>query len=107
VPTPLFWNPILTYLAIFVSKGAFRLYKTMEELLDLEPSLDDEMYQLDWDPTIRDVPFFQRSTGEVDTASVHSKRLREVGVRRGYAMPPTNHDFRAEGLQIISIFHPH
>lgn len=107
MPTPLFWNPILTYLAIFVSKGAFRMYKTMEVLLDLEPSLDDEMYQLEWDPSILDVPFFQRSTGEVDTAGVYSRRLRDLGVRSSYAVPPTNHDFRAEGLQIIGIFHPH
>ena len=77
----------------------------MEELLDLEPLLDDEMYQLEWDPNIRDVPFFQRSTGEVDTAGVYSRRLRDLGVRSSYAVPPTNHDFRAEGLQIIGIFH--
>jgi hypothetical protein len=83
------------------------MYKTMEVLLDLEPLLDDEMYQLEWDPTILDVPFFQRSTGEVDTASVFSRRLRDLGVRSCYAVPPTTHDFRAEGLQIISIFHPH
>jgi hypothetical protein len=38
--------------------GAFRMYKTMEVLLDLEPSLDDEMYQLEWDPSILNVPFF-------------------------------------------------
>lgn len=75
----------------------------MEALLDLEPSLDDEMYQLEWDPSIRDVPFFQRFTGEVDTAVVHSRRLRDLGFRSCYAVPPTTHDFRAEGFQIAGI----
>ena len=42
----LFWNPILTYLAIFVSKSAFRIYKIIEVLLDLKLLLDDKMYQL-------------------------------------------------------------
>lgn len=58
VPTPLFWNSILTYLTIFITKGAFKLYKTMEALLDLQPSLDNEMHQLEWNPNILDVPFF-------------------------------------------------
>jgi hypothetical protein len=47
VPTPLFWNLILTYLAIFVLKGAFRIYKTIEALLNLKLSLDNEIYQLE------------------------------------------------------------
>jgi hypothetical protein len=44
VPTPLFWNPILTYLAIFVLIGAFRMYKTIKVLLDLKLLLDNKMY---------------------------------------------------------------
>lgn len=107
MPTPLFWNPILIYLTIFVSKGALRMYKTIKSLLDLEPSLDKEIYQLDWDPSIADVPFFQRYTGEVNIAGVFSRRLRDLGVRRGYTVPPIIYDFRAEGLYLISIFHPH
>jgi hypothetical protein len=79
------------------------MYKTMEVLLDLEPLLDNEMYQLEWDPNILDVPFFQRSTGEVDTAGVHSRRLRDLGLRSSYAVPPTIHDFRAEGFQLVGI----
>lgn len=43
---PLFWNPILTYLAMFVGKVAFRDYKTMDELLDVDP-LDEEMLRLE------------------------------------------------------------
>ncbi|KAG8874535.1 hypothetical protein FRB98_008358, partial [Tulasnella sp. 332] len=43
---PLFFNPILTHLAMFIAKGAFRDYKTMEELLALEPPDEEEMYLL-------------------------------------------------------------
>ena len=45
-------NPILTNLAIFIAKGAFRDYKTTDELLDIEPPGDEEMYQLHWDPRV-------------------------------------------------------
>lgn len=33
-PRPLFWNPILTHLAMFTAKGAFRDYKTEDDLLN-------------------------------------------------------------------------
>jgi hypothetical protein len=46
-PPPLFWNPILIYLAIFISKGACRLFKSMEALLDLEPPARDKMYKVE------------------------------------------------------------
>jgi len=36
-PTPLFCQPMLFILAILVAKGAFRDYKTIEELFNLIP----------------------------------------------------------------------
>jgi hypothetical protein len=105
-PPPLFWNPILTYLAIFISKGACRLFKTMESLLELEPPAGDEMYEVEWDPSILNEPFFQKGSGDIDTASVYSRRLRDLGFRANYIVPPTNHDFRAEGLHLIGITCP-
>jgi hypothetical protein len=76
----------------------------MDALLDLEPP--EETYQLEWDPSILNMPFFQRSNGEIDTAGVHSNRLRNLGLRYGYAVPPINHDFRAEDLNVINTFAP-
>ncbi|TVY12769.1 hypothetical protein LARI1_G009008 [Lachnellula arida] len=102
-PRPLFCNPILTYLAKFIAKGVFRDYKTMDALLSLEP-IGDEMFQLYWDPEVLDLPFFQKDNGQIDTADILSKRLRELGFRSGYEFPPTIHDFRAEGLFLIGSY---
>jgi len=58
-PRPLFWNPILTHLATFTGKGAFRDYKTVDELLDIEPP-EEEMLWLEWNPRVLDDPLYQR-----------------------------------------------
>jgi hypothetical protein len=44
-PTPLFCQPMLFILAILVAKGAFRDYKTIEELFGIDPP-GEEMYHL-------------------------------------------------------------
>ena len=76
----------------------------MDALLSLEPT-GDEMFQLHWDPEVLDLPFFQKDDGEIDTADILSKRVRELGFRSGYELPPTIHDFRAEGLFLIGMLH--
>lgn len=55
-PRPLLCNPIITHLAIFIAKNAFRDYKTMEELLDIEPPEEEDMFHLQWDPRVLDWP---------------------------------------------------
>ena len=75
----------------------------MEELLDIEPSDDDEMHPLQFKKKVFDTPFFQMSTGEIQKASIFSNRLRELGYRAGYVRPPTIHDFRAEGSYLIGM----
>jgi hypothetical protein len=45
-PRSLFCNPILTHLAIVIARNAFRDYKTMEELLDIELPEEEEMCHL-------------------------------------------------------------
>lgn len=105
-PRPLFYNLILTHLAIFIAKNAFRDYKTIDELLALEPPEEDEMFPLEWDPYVLDLPLYQRDNGEIDSARVFSGRHRDLGFRAGYARPPTIHDFRAEGLHLIGVFFP-
>jgi hypothetical protein len=76
----------------------------MKELLSLEPA-GDEMSQLHWDPDVLDLPFFRKDDREIDTADILSKRVRELGFRSGYELPPTIHDFRAEGLFLIGMLH--
>jgi hypothetical protein len=94
---------MLTHIAIFLANGAFRDYKTMDELFDIEP-LDNEMYHLEWDPQVLDLPLYQKGNGEIDSASVFTSRIRGLGFCAGYAQPPTTYDFRAEGLYLISMF---
>jgi hypothetical protein len=56
-PRPLFWSPILTHLAMFVGKRAFRDYDTMDEHLDIE-LLEEEMFRLEWDLRMLDTPLY-------------------------------------------------
>jgi len=76
----------------------------MDELLNLDP-LGDEMFQLHWDSEVLNLPFFKKEDGEIDTANIFSKRVRDLGFRSGYELPPTIHDFRAEGLFLIGMLH--
>jgi hypothetical protein len=67
----LFCNPILTHLAIFVAKGAFRDYKTMDELLGIKPPKEEEVYHLQWVPHVLDSPIYQRCNGKTDSARAY------------------------------------
>lgn len=76
----------------------------MEELLEIEPP-KDEIYHLRQKDSVLGKPFFRViSTGEIEKADTFSRRLRELGIRAGYLRTPTIHDFRAEGLYLISAF---
>ena len=57
-PEPLFCSAVLTMLAVAIVGGAFALYNTAEELLEIEPS-DDEMYTVRIKGSMLDRPFFQ------------------------------------------------
>jgi hypothetical protein len=98
---PLFCNPILTNLAIFVAKGAFRDSETIEQLLALKPSNEEETFLLRREPHMLDLPIYQRKDGKFESASTFSTRLRDLARRAGYACPHTMHDFRAEALVLI------
>jgi hypothetical protein len=87
---------------MFLGKGAFRDYKTMDGLLDIEPP-EEEIFRLEWDPRVLDTPLYQRGDGRIDSAGVFSHRSRDLGFRAGYARRPTIHDFRAEGLHLIGM----
>ena len=75
----------------------------MEELLDIEPPEEEEMCHLQWDPRVLDLPSCQKDNGQIDSARVFSRRLRNLGLHAGYSRPPTIHDFGAEGLHLIGM----
>ena len=75
----------------------------MKELLDIEPLEEEEMCHLQWDPRVLDLPSCQKDNGQIDSARVFSRRLRNLGLHAGYSRPPTIHDFRAEGLRLIGM----
>ena len=49
---------MLTHLAIFIAKDVFRDYRTMEELLSIKPPEEEEMFHLQWDPRVLDLPLY-------------------------------------------------
>ena len=98
---PLFCNPILTHLAMFIARRAFRDFTTIEEPLALAPPEGDEMVLLAWKEDLLDKPIYQRKDGKIDSVSTFTARLRALCIRAGYAVPPTIHDFRAEALFLI------
>jgi hypothetical protein len=101
---PLFCNPMLVIVAMCMARNAFRDYKSIDEVLALEPPEDEQMIQLHWNPSVRDLPFFEGSDGKMETASAFGRYLREWGFRAGYNEPPTVHDFRAEGLILTGTY---
>ena len=85
-----------------VADDAFRDYRTLEELLELEP-FDDEMHQIHFKQDVLNKPFFEMSNGKIQKANSFGKDLRDFGFRAGYLRAPTIHDFRAEGLYLIGM----
>ena len=73
----------------------------MDLLLNFEPPGGEQIAQIHWHPCMFDQPLYQRSDGHIWSFSTYCSRLRDLGFRAGYAQPPTNHDFRAEGLHSI------
>jgi hypothetical protein len=96
---------MLFILAILVAKGAFRDYKTIEELFNIIPP-NGEMRHLQWDRNVVRQPFFESisAPGEIESATAFGGRFRELGFRAGYAWPGTMHDFRALGLYLIRTY---
>jgi hypothetical protein len=50
---------------------------------------------------VLDLPSYQKDNGQIDSARVFSRRLRNLGLGAGYSRLPTIHDFRADGLHLI------
>jgi len=84
-----------------LARGAFRDYKTMDDVFSIPAPPEKEVYQLHWDPSVWDCPFYEGATTEIEKANSYSTRLNNLGRRADYVTPPTVHDFRAEGLHLI------
>jgi len=91
---------MLPILAKAITENAFRDYSTIDELLGIEPP-DEEMYPLQLNESVLDIPFFQDPAGKMQKTTAFGNRLKALGLRAGYPRPPTIHDFRAEGLVLI------
>jgi hypothetical protein len=65
------------------SRYFYRDYRTMEELLSIKPPEEEEMFHLQWDPHVLDLPIYQRDSGEIESARIFSARLRDLGLRAG------------------------
>ncbi|RSL83113.1 hypothetical protein CEP52_016802 [Fusarium oligoseptatum] len=105
-PGRLCYNPMLPFLARLLAYEAFRDYKTIDELLTIVPP-KDEMWVIQWKEHLLETPFFRsQSSEDIETAGAFSHRLRSLGLRAGYPIPPRPHDIRAEGLHLMSQVEP-
>jgi len=91
---------MLVKLATCLANNAFRDYKTIDEVLALEPP-DGDICQLEWEPSVLDTPFYRDAEGQIDTANEFSTQMRALGFRAGYIRPPIQHNFRSQGLYLI------
>ncbi|KAH9841009.1 uncharacterized protein C8Q71DRAFT_701269 [Rhodofomes roseus] len=96
---PLLCNPMLTRIAILLAKGAFRDFKTVDELLNVEPPKEG-IVRIEWHPDFRDQPVYERDDGHIWSARTYCSRLSAAGIRAGFPSLQ-NHDFRAEVIRAI------
>lgn len=58
-PTPpLFANTAVYLLPIFLSAGAFREFKTLDQVLAVRPKPNETYWVLDWEDSVREDPVF-------------------------------------------------
>ena len=66
------------------------------------------MVQLHWEDDLRDTPLFlsqsAKGTKGVENAGAFGSRPRECGTQPGFPVPPTVHDWRAEGLFLTGMY---
>ncbi|KAI1865948.1 uncharacterized protein JN550_007926 [Neoarthrinium moseri] len=100
-------NPILPILAIILSRGALRDYKTIQDILRIPAPPKGQDITLTWSDEVLSQPVFPRIregsglTDKMETANKVGEYLRALGFRAGFPEPLTIHDFRAEYLQLL------
>ncbi|KAI5920138.1 hypothetical protein F4810DRAFT_713837 [Camillea tinctor] len=101
---PLYMNPMLFHLVIFIANGALRDYRGKEgllKLLDVRLGPDQPKMVISWDRMVLSNPIFSGPSGKILGANAFSKVLRELGIRAGFPDPPSLQCFRSEGLTRI------
>ena len=96
-------NPVLFLLAIALADNAFKDYSTLEEILAIEPPVDEDLCHIEWKDNILDIPFFRSATfrgptGNIQKSNSFSHQLVALGRRAGYEENITVHDARREAL---------
>ena len=66
------------------------------------------MVQLYWKEDLRDTPLFLSQSAKgakrIENAGTFGSRHRECSIRAGFPVPPTIHDWRAEGLFLTGMY---
>jgi hypothetical protein len=95
------------HLVKLIRTQSFRDYTTVEELFALRPTEEEPIIEIYWKKDLLNKPFYlSQSSGrseKIETADAFSVRHRNLGLRAGFPIPPTIHDWRAEGLFLTSI----
>ncbi|OAP53881.1 hypothetical protein AYL99_11903 [Fonsecaea erecta] len=96
------FNSLLPFLSRLLELGAFRNHSTIESLLAVKPPKHTTSCHIHWKDHILDTPFFESQAlsraGKIERAEAFGRRMKNLGIRAGMPEPPTQHDWRAEGL---------
>ncbi|ELQ32919.1 hypothetical protein OOU_Y34scaffold01015g11 [Pyricularia oryzae Y34] len=100
---PLILNPIVFLLAIFLARGAFKSYSTIQQILAVKPPPDQEYWVLDWADRVMNLPVFPTMTAaglteKIQTAGAFTNQIRGLSIRAGMERPVTPHGIRRECL---------
>ncbi|QKX61611.1 uncharacterized protein TRUGW13939_08763 [Talaromyces rugulosus] len=97
---PFFLNPVLMFLALWIARGAFRDYSTVDQILDIPPPAQGrDAHVLHW----RDgnLPLFPGVDQRIQKANAFDAHRYFLGKRAGFPYPPTIHEIRAEGVSLV------
>jgi hypothetical protein len=99
----LWCSPVLYILALALADDAFKEYSTLEEILELEPPLDQNIWHLEWKDGVLDLPVFRKMslhgpTNTIQSSSSYDRQLSDLGHRAGFEVNISVHDARREAL---------
>ncbi|KAF2652842.1 hypothetical protein K491DRAFT_663130 [Lophiostoma macrostomum CBS 122681] len=72
-PRPLYQNALIPYLAAFLSRRAFRDYKTLQELLAVTPTQEHRAFQIHWKEDLLEAPVI------LNQSTKGAKRIENAG----------------------------
>ena len=99
----LWCNPVLYILALALADDAFKDYNTLEEILELEPPLDQNIWHLEWKDCVLDLPVFRKMslhgpTDTIQSSGSYDRQLSDWGHRAGFEVNISVHYARREAL---------